>query len=61
MKDPNEIFWHAYGILIERQAYWNASMKEEDIIRATCYSSAAEILRAAINGDWELLNQYSYN
>lgn len=61
MKDPNEIFWCAYGILKEREAYWNASKKNEDAIRATCYSSAAEIVRAAIDGDWEVINQFSYD
>lgn len=60
MENSNEIFWRVYGILKEREAYWSASGKDIDITRAICYSSAAEIVCAAINGDWEMINQYSY-
>lgn len=60
MKNTNEIFQRAYGILKEREAYWSASGKDVDIIRAICYSSAAEIVRAAIEGNWEAINQFNY-
>ena len=47
----------ALGLLEDRGKYW---ANQKDYKRCGCYDSAANILRYAMNEDWEALNQYDY-
>jgi len=58
MTDRELAMLRAYGILRERANYWRLS--PADPVRAIAYESAATILEAGMNEDWETLNQFDY-
>lgn len=60
MNSQEHALLRAYGILRERMNYFNLGATEVDKSRAVAYESASEILKAGINEDWEILNQFDY-
>ena len=48
----------AYRLLQDRAHYYFTQY--QDLSRATAYQSAADILRYAMEENWEALNQYDY-
>lgn len=60
MNSQEHALLRAYGILCERMNYFNLGATEADKSRAVAYESASEILKAGINEDWEILNQFDY-
>lgn len=60
MNSQEHALLRAYGLLRERMNYYNLGATVADKSRAVAYESASEILKAGINEDWEMLNQFDY-
>lgn len=60
MNDDELCVQRAYGVIRERANYYRLGHTEGDIARAIAYESASEILKAAMDRDWEVFDQYDY-